>query len=92
MDNSAGRTSPLREGGNVVSEGGVVDLVNEDTEESGGLVVRVGLELRIDLDDECGGDGREQTSLRLCQHVGTRTLYNYPQRSESCSSPRHISL
>ena len=80
MDNSAGRTSSLREGGNVVSEGGVVDLVNEDTEESGGLVVRVGLELRIDLDDECGGDGREQTSLRLLSARANKNLVQLPTK------------
>jgi len=54
---------PLRYCGNVVTESGVVDLVDEDTEESGGLFVGVWLELRVDLDDECGGDGGEQTSL-----------------------------
>jgi hypothetical protein len=53
----------LWEGGNVVSEGGVVDLVDKDAEESGGLVVRVLLEVRVDLDDECRGDGGEQTGL-----------------------------
>ena len=40
------------EGGNVVPESGVVDLVYEDTEEGGGLVTCVGLQLRVDLDDE----------------------------------------
>ena len=33
-----GGTSPLWEGGNVVSEGGVVDLVNKDSKQSGRLV------------------------------------------------------
>ena len=59
MNNRAGRTNPLWEGGNVVSESGVVDLVNENTEQSGRLVVGVGLELRIDFDYECGSDGRK---------------------------------
>jgi len=49
----------LWESRNVVAEGGVVDLVGRDTEESCCLVVWVGLELRIDLDDERGGDGGE---------------------------------
>jgi hypothetical protein len=53
----------LWEGGNVVSEGGVVHLVDEETEESGGLVVRVLLKVGVDLDDECGCDGRKQTGL-----------------------------
>jgi len=49
--------------GNVITEGGVVDLVDEDTEESGCLFVRVLLELGVDFDDERGSDGGEQTSL-----------------------------
>jgi hypothetical protein len=63
VDYCAGRAGPLWEGGRVVSEGGVIDLVNKDAEESCSLVVRVWFELRADLDDECGGDGGEQTSL-----------------------------
>ena len=51
------------EGWRVVAEGGAIDLVNKDTEESSGLVVRVRLELGVDLDDKCGGDGGKQTSL-----------------------------
>jgi len=47
----------------MVSEGGVVDLVGKGAGESSGLVVWVRLEVRVDLNDECGGDGREQTSL-----------------------------
>ena len=49
--------SPLWERRNVASEGGVVDLVNEGSEEGGGVDVRVGLQLRIDLDDESGSNG-----------------------------------
>ena len=63
LDYRARRACPLWEGGSVVSEGGVVDLVDEDTEESGGLITRVGLELRLDVDDEGRSDGGEQTSL-----------------------------
>jgi hypothetical protein len=63
VDHCAGRTLLLWEGGGVVAEGGVVDLVDENAEKGGGLVVRVRLELGDDLDDECGGDGGEQTSL-----------------------------
>ena len=51
------------EGWNVVSERGVVHLVNKDAEESGGFVTRVGTEFRVDLNNEGGGYGREQTSL-----------------------------
>jgi len=54
---------PLRYCRDVVAEGGVVDLVDENAEECGGLIVGVGLELGVDLNDECGGDGGEQTGL-----------------------------
>jgi len=50
--------------GDVTAKSSVVDLVDEDTEESGGLFARVWLELRLDLDNEGGGYGGEQTSLR----------------------------
>jgi hypothetical protein len=59
----AQQSGPLWEGGNVASERGIVDLVNQDAEEGGSLVTRVGLKSRIDLNDECGGDGRKQTGL-----------------------------
>ena len=54
---------PLGNTGSVDTEGGVVDLVDEDPEEGGSLLARVGLELRLDVDDECGSDRRKQTSL-----------------------------
>ena len=57
------RSRPLWEGGSVVSERGVVDLVDEDTEEGGSLLTRVRLELRLDIEDERGRDGGEQSSL-----------------------------
>ena len=63
MNNRAGRASPLCEGRGVVSECSMVYMVNEDPEEGMGLVVGVGLKLRVDLVDECGGDGGEQTRL-----------------------------
>ena len=59
MDNCGWRAGPLRDCGNVTAEGGVVDLVDEDAEEGSGLIVGVWLELGVDLDDECGGDGGE---------------------------------
>ena len=58
------RTDPLWDARYVVAKSGVVHFVNEDSEESGGLFVRIGLELRVDLDDERGGNGGEQTGLR----------------------------
>jgi hypothetical protein len=59
MDYRAGRAGPLRESGSVVSKGGVVDLVKKNTEEGCSHVVRVLLEMGVDLDDECGGDSGE---------------------------------
>jgi len=56
----------LWEGRNVVAERGVVELVDQDAEESRYLVVRVLLEVRVDVDDERRGDGGEQTSLLPC--------------------------
>ena len=63
MDHGAWRAIPLWESGDVVSKSGVVNLVNKDSEESGGFITRVGLEMGVDLDDECRGDSREKTSL-----------------------------
>ena len=57
------RAGPLRDSGNVGTKRGVVDLVDEDPEESGGLLARVRLELRLDIDDKGSSDGGEQTSL-----------------------------
>ena len=64
LDDHAWRTNPrLWDSGNSVAERSVVHLVNEDTEESSRLLVWIRLELGIDLDDEGGSDGGEQTSL-----------------------------
>ena len=59
LDDCVWRAGPLRECGGVFSESSVIDLVDEDAEESDGLVTRVGLELRLDVEDECRGDGGE---------------------------------
>jgi hypothetical protein len=53
----------LWEGGRVVSKRGVVELVDKNTEEGSGVVVRVGPQLRVDVYDERGGNGGKQTSL-----------------------------
>jgi len=47
----------------VISEYCFIRCMNEDAEEGGGLIVRVRLKLRVDLDDERRSDGGEQTSL-----------------------------
>jgi hypothetical protein len=49
----------LWESGNVVSEGGIIDLVNQNTKKGGGLVIGITLELGVDLNDKCGCDCRE---------------------------------
>ena len=61
-----GRPGPLREGGNIFSESGVVDLIQEDAEERCGLIVWIGFEFRVDLDNESGSYGGKQTSLMSC--------------------------
>ena len=42
-----------------MSKCSVVDLVDKNAEESSGLVAGIGLELRVDVDDEGGGDRRK---------------------------------
>jgi hypothetical protein len=51
------------EGGNVASEGGIVNLANKNAKEDGSFVVGIGLKLGVYLDDKCRGDCGEQTSL-----------------------------
>jgi len=92
MNNRVRGARPLWEGGNVVAEGGVVDLVDKNTEEGSGLVVWVRLELRVKFDDECGGDGGEQTGLRPSLVRVDQNLAQNSRRSMSCSGPHHISL
>ena len=55
--------SPLWENGNVISEGSIVDLVDENGWEGSSLVVGTRLELGVGLDDGGGGDCRERTNL-----------------------------
>ena len=47
----------------VISECGIVDLMNENAEEGGGLVILVLLEVGMGLADQRGGGGGKQTSL-----------------------------
>ena len=62
LNHRAGRTGPLWQGGYVVSVGGDGDLVHKKAKEGDGLVVGIRLELRVELDDKCGGDRREKTA------------------------------
>lgn len=65
MDQRAGRACLLEKSGNVISECGVIDLVDQDPEESDGLVTRARLEFGVDCDNECRGNSGKQTSLIL---------------------------
>ena len=63
MDHRARRAGPLWKGGNVAPECGIIELVDEDAEKGDSLVTRVGLQLRVDLDDEGGSNSGKQASL-----------------------------
>jgi len=91
LNKCLGRAVPLWEGWRVIPEGGVIDLINENTEEGSSLVVWVRLEVRVDLDDECGADSGEQTSLlpRL-RNVYQNSTQNL-RRSVCFSNPDHAS-
>ena len=65
MHHRGGRAVPLWDSGDFISEGGIVNLVNKDTEECRGFVARIRLELGVDLDYERRRDCREQTGLSL---------------------------
>ena len=43
--------------------GGLVESGEDCTEEDGGLLVGIGLEIRMDVDDKGGADCREQADL-----------------------------
>jgi len=91
FDYPAGRASPSWQGRGVVSEGGAVEIVDEDTEESCGYIVRVFLEVGVDLDDECGGDGGEQTGLSLSLARFRKNSVRDSRISGWCSNPRRAS-
>jgi hypothetical protein len=48
----------------LAGNGGLVESVEDGKEDGGGLLVGNRPEIRMDVDDEDGADGREQTSLR----------------------------
>jgi len=77
---------------NVVAESGVVYLVNENAEESGGLFIWIRLKLGVDLDNEGRSNGGKQTSL-LSESGRVRLTNAEDSRiSGRCSGPRHTSL
>ena len=54
---------PLWNCRNIITKSGVVNLVDEEAEESSSFFTWVRLELWVDLDDEGRCDSREQTGL-----------------------------
>ena len=83
--------SPLGNSGSVGAKGCVVNLIDKDTEESGGLFTGVGLELRLDVDDERGSNRREQTSLIPVSARARRNFTRNSRRSELYLNPRRTS-
>jgi len=45
-------------------DGRLIESEEDGSEEGGGLLVRIGFEVRMGIDDEGGADGREQTGLQ----------------------------
>lgn len=73
---------PSRNSGGVVAECSIVNLRNEDPEEGGGLPARVGLELRLDIDNKGGSDGGEQTGLSYTSaYASLREYVTYEDQS-----------
>ena len=52
------------DGRGLTRDGGLIESEEDCTEEGGRLLVRIGLEVGMDVDDEGGADGREQTGLQ----------------------------
>jgi len=52
------------DGGSFVRDGRLVEGEEDCTEDGCGLLVRIGLEPRVDVDDEGGADSGEQTRLQ----------------------------
>ena len=69
----------------MVSERGVVYLVKENTKESSSLAVGIGLELGVDLDDEGGGDCREQTGLYHVVRMSSFKRRRGTHEDQSCA-------
>ena len=52
-----------RDGGGFIRDGGLVEGEKDHVEEGCRLFIRIGLEPRVDVDDEGGTNGGEQTRL-----------------------------
>ena len=91
MDDCVYGTGPLWDCRNVVAESGIVNLVDEDVEESDCLLVQIWLELGLDLDDECRSHSGEQTSLYARSAHSCARDERSSQRSMWYSSLHHAS-
>ena len=50
-------------GGGLTGDGGLIEGEENGTEDGSGLLVGIGLEARVNIDDKSGADGGEQTRL-----------------------------
>ena len=50
--------------GGLTGDGELIESEEDGEEESSGLLIGIGLEVRTDINDESRADGREQTHLR----------------------------
>ena len=53
-----------RNAGGLTGDGGLIESEEDGAEEGGRLLVGIGLEVGIDIDDKSRADGREQTCLQ----------------------------
>ena len=56
-------TVPCLKGGCLAAECGVIHLINQNAEEGGCLLVEVGFDIILDVEDETRSYGREKTGL-----------------------------
>ena len=54
--------------GGFTGDGGLIESEEDGAEEGSGLLVGIGLEFGMDIDDESGADGRKQTCLSTRTH------------------------
>ena len=59
-------------GGGLTRDSGLIESEADGAEKGGGLLVGIGLEIRIDITDESRADGREQTCLQEQMRYLTR--------------------
>lgn len=78
LDYRTRRPGSLWKNGNVVSKGGVFEIVDKKAKEGGGLIVGIGLEPGVDLNDKC--DRREQ--------IGVPSKYASAEKKTLCG-PTH---